>query len=374
MPDHAYPLISAKRLQGFAEQVFIAAGCRPEEARSVAYHLVDANLTGHDPHGIGKLPEYVQAIGDGRARTGELGEIVIDSGSIIVLDGRRGMGQVLAARMMDLGIARAHQLGAAVTGLRNAHQSAASAPGPSNAPAPAALHALRQCHRPHALCGAVRRPRRPPRHQPLRSACRAPASRRWCSTSPPARWPGASCSSPNKGATGARRRRDRPAGKPTRDPTVMYKPPNGAILPFGEHKGAGLAVLCDLLAGALTAAAQQRAAAHDKHGDQQHAVDHHRSGGGRRHLGVPRRGRCGDRLGQGIATAPGGRRSADRRRAGTADPGDRTRTASRWTSPRLRRSTRWQAVLDNRKFPPSGKPTAHADVRLLRQMRAMLRL
>ncbi len=42
------------------------------------------------------------------------------------------------------------------------------------------------------------------------------------------------------------------AGRPTTDPGVMYNAPYGAILPFGPHKGGGLAVICDLLAGALT--------------------------------------------------------------------------------------------------------------------------
>src|SRR5260370_16384098 len=42
------------------------------------------------------------------------------------------------------------------------------------------------------------------------------------------------------------------AGQPTNDPGVLYTPPYGAILPFGLHKGGGLAVICDLLAGALT--------------------------------------------------------------------------------------------------------------------------
>jgi uncharacterized oxidoreductase len=38
-----------------------------------------------------------------------------------------------------------------------------------------------------------------------------------------------------------------------RQPTTeLYNPPFGAILPFGLHKGGGLAVICDLLAGALT--------------------------------------------------------------------------------------------------------------------------
>jgi uncharacterized oxidoreductase len=42
------------------------------------------------------------------------------------------------------------------------------------------------------------------------------------------------------------------AGRPTTDPGVLYNAPFGAILPFGLHKGGGLAVICDLLAGALT--------------------------------------------------------------------------------------------------------------------------
>ena len=41
-------------------------------------------------------------------------------------------------------------------------------------------------------------------------------------------------------------------GNPTTEPGVMYNAPFGAILPFGLHKGGGLAVICDLLAGALT--------------------------------------------------------------------------------------------------------------------------
>jgi uncharacterized oxidoreductase len=41
------------------------------------------------------------------------------------------------------------------------------------------------------------------------------------------------------------------AGRPTTDPRVMYEEPRGAILPLGLHKGYGLALACELLAGAL---------------------------------------------------------------------------------------------------------------------------
>jgi hydroxycarboxylate dehydrogenase B len=45
------------------------------------------------------------------------------------------------------------------------------------------------------------------------------------------------------------------AGKPTTDPSVMYTEPRGAVLPFGEHKGSGLALVCELLAGAIVGSA-----------------------------------------------------------------------------------------------------------------------
>jgi uncharacterized oxidoreductase len=41
-------------------------------------------------------------------------------------------------------------------------------------------------------------------------------------------------------------------GQPTTDPKVFYANPPGAILPIAGHKGYGLALLCEVLAGALT--------------------------------------------------------------------------------------------------------------------------
>jgi uncharacterized oxidoreductase len=42
------------------------------------------------------------------------------------------------------------------------------------------------------------------------------------------------------------------AGLPSTDPGVLYTSPRGALLPIGEHKGSGLALICEILAGALT--------------------------------------------------------------------------------------------------------------------------
>jgi uncharacterized oxidoreductase len=43
-------------------------------------------------------------------------------------------------------------------------------------------------------------------------------------------------------------------GAPTTDPSVMYRAPRGVLLPFGEHKGYGLALACDILAGIVAGA------------------------------------------------------------------------------------------------------------------------
>jgi uncharacterized oxidoreductase len=47
------------------------------------------------------------------------------------------------------------------------------------------------------------------------------------------------------------------AGLPTTDPAAMFGRPIGALLPFGQHKGGGLALACELLGAALVGAPVQ---------------------------------------------------------------------------------------------------------------------
>ena len=44
------------------EAIVGAGGSEPREARMVAENLVMANLSGHDSHGIGMMPRYVEAL------------------------------------------------------------------------------------------------------------------------------------------------------------------------------------------------------------------------------------------------------------------------------------------------------------------------
>ena len=98
--DRKMPLIPADRLTATVQRVFAAAGSAEEEAAIVADHLVEANLRGHDSHGIGLIANYLRNLGQGKAKVNEKGHVVSDSGSMIVYDGARGWGQI-AARQQE---------------------------------------------------------------------------------------------------------------------------------------------------------------------------------------------------------------------------------------------------------------------------------
>ena len=58
------PLVQHEQLREIATQLFAAAGCGGDDARTVADHLVDSSLFGHDSHGAIRIYEYVDALAD----------------------------------------------------------------------------------------------------------------------------------------------------------------------------------------------------------------------------------------------------------------------------------------------------------------------
>lgn len=53
-------------LQALVERSLVAAGCEAEEAGIVAGHLVEANMKGHDSHGVGLFAGYAAELLAGR--------------------------------------------------------------------------------------------------------------------------------------------------------------------------------------------------------------------------------------------------------------------------------------------------------------------
>ncbi len=116
LPTH---LIAAETLRRFIGDIFAAAGTSREEADRIAHHLIGANLTGHDSHGVIRVPRYVQNLKDGDVVAGQKVEVVTEGPTHAVIDGRMGFGQTVGPQAVDFGIAKAKQAGMCVIALRN---------------------------------------------------------------------------------------------------------------------------------------------------------------------------------------------------------------------------------------------------------------
>jgi uncharacterized oxidoreductase len=246
---------TAARLREAAARLLAAAGAADADARVVAAHLVDANLAGHDSHGVGMLPQYVRAIAGGVLDPRAHAEVDPGGGAVVSADGRRGFGQVVAREAVGAGIERARSSGVAVVALRNAfHVGRVGAYGEL-----AAAQGMASIHFVNVVG-----------HGPLVAPFGGTDAR--LSTNPVCvALPGGPGGAPaflldfatSLVALGkvrvAMNRGERMApdvlldgqGAPTTDPAVMFSDPRGSLLPFGLHKGSGLALACELLAGAL---------------------------------------------------------------------------------------------------------------------------
>ncbi len=112
--------VQANVLQEFIGEIFIKSGCPVEEGRRIAKYLVAANLTGHDSHGVVRVPRYVQMKSEGRVIADRKIAILIDTPVLAVVDGRYGFGQTVAPQAVELGIDKCRPHGLSAIVLRNA--------------------------------------------------------------------------------------------------------------------------------------------------------------------------------------------------------------------------------------------------------------
>lgn len=111
--------VEAGRLRTYVQAIFQAAGCDEAEAARIAFYLLEANLTGHDSHGVIRVPRYVQWLQEGKVHAGQQATIVTETPTHAVIDGNKGFGQTIGPIAVDLGIAKARAAGLAVIALRN---------------------------------------------------------------------------------------------------------------------------------------------------------------------------------------------------------------------------------------------------------------
>ena len=247
MNFHAAPLTAA------IEAIVLAGGSEPREARLVAENLVTANLLGHDSHGIGMVPRYVDALLEGGLAPNQHPRATLDTGALLALDGCKGYGQSIGHEATLMAIERAQRHGSCVMTLANAHHLGRIGHWAEMAVAKGlvSLHFVNVIS--HArvapygggdarfgtnpVCIAIPLPGEPPFVLDMATSAVAQGKMRVAHNKREKVKPGLLID-------------DR--GTPTDDPRYAVVPPLGAILPFGGYKGYGMALACELLGGALT--------------------------------------------------------------------------------------------------------------------------
>ncbi len=249
-----YVTVSPAALRATVAAHCLASGSNRREAALVAENLVLANLSGHDSHGVGMTPQYLAAVREGKLVLNQSAKLAVDAGALITVDGGMGYGQVIGHEAIEMAIRRARQFGVCVLSLRNSHHIGRIG------------HWGEQC----AAAGLVSTHyvnviNRPPLVAPFGGSDGRFTTNPYCAALPgPDGKPlvldmatstiamGKVRVAMNKGELVPPGILIDHAGNPTQDPKVMWSDPKGAILTFGEHKGSGLAMVAELLAGALS--------------------------------------------------------------------------------------------------------------------------
>ena len=247
--------IAYDRLTDLVTDMIAGSGSSPDEARAIAENLVTANLMGHDSHGVGLAPRYMKHAGLGTVTLNGKVSVVSDQGAYLLLDGGMAYGQVVGREAMERGMDKARTGGVAIVGLRNAHhlgRIGAWAEMCAEAGFVSIHYVNTTGHRPYVAPwgGYEARYSTNPYCTAIPATGNNPMTVLDMATSKVAQgkvrvayyarknmMPGALVG---------------PDGKPTDDPKVIFEEPTGAMLSFGEHKGYGLAMICEILAGGLT--------------------------------------------------------------------------------------------------------------------------
>lgn len=119
LKDSPMPTFTPPQLLAMAQRILVAAGVSEADAGVVAAELRDANLVGHDSHGVMRLMQYVDSMRQGFVKPHAQAEVVIDKPAFAVVDGKFQFGQVTAARALELGLKKAKACGTATVMARN---------------------------------------------------------------------------------------------------------------------------------------------------------------------------------------------------------------------------------------------------------------
>jgi uncharacterized oxidoreductase len=256
--------IKAGPLTELVGDIFAKAGCSTEEGGRIGKYLVSANLTGHDSHGVVRVPRYLQWKRDGVVVPDRKVKVVSETPVLAVVDGLHGFGQSVAPQAVAIGIDKCKAMGLSLVALKNAGHVGRVGDWAEMA----AEAGLVSVHFVNAAGGVL--------VAPFGGTERRLSTAPFCVGVPRAGQPpiildfATSVVAEGKVLVASQGGKKIPDdaligrdGKMSGDPHLLYgdytatgprKPGKGtgAIRTFGEHKGSGLALICELLGGSLT--------------------------------------------------------------------------------------------------------------------------
>ncbi len=262
-------LLNSEKLVALITAIFVELKATTSDAKEVAEHLVTANLKGHDSHGVGMVPTYVSNILRGKCDVKSNPSLVQDDGAIMLIDAKMGFGQVAGRKAIDMAIQRLDQTGLVCLGVRNCHHLGrigsyaercseagyisihfVNVVGHDPLVAPFGGKESRLGTNP--FCCAIPRGNGPPIVLDMATSAIAHGKVRVAYMKDGGEVPNESLIDSE--------------GNATQNPSVMFEEPLGSMLPFGGHKGYGLALICELLGGALAGKWTASKKSHEKDG------------------------------------------------------------------------------------------------------------
>jgi uncharacterized oxidoreductase len=258
--------LSPQQLRHDVSQLFEHAGVSSQEAAEVAANLVLSNSSGHDSHGVGMAPRYIDAIFEKKLVPGAKVTAHIDHGSLLGLNGHGGFGQSVGVQAMHLAFEKVKNEGACIMSLSNSHHLGRIGHFAEMAVANGwiSIHFVNVLSRPVVAAfqaGDGRFGTNPccigiPIGYPMGMGKTTLSNPFILDFATSAVAQGKMRVAHNLGKSAKPGLLIDENGHPTTNPSVVVKAQSngkyGALLTFGEHKGSGLAIACELLGGALS--------------------------------------------------------------------------------------------------------------------------
>lgn len=119
--------VSHEQLKDFIYNIFLSAGLEIEEAEIAADNLIFANLTGHDSHGVLRTKIYIERIKAGGVNLNPTIKIISETETTALIDANNALGAVASYRAAQVARKKAEKAGMSCVSVKNSNHFGATA-------------------------------------------------------------------------------------------------------------------------------------------------------------------------------------------------------------------------------------------------------